>query len=408
MSCKPPPSAAMSRLSSGAVRASEFNKDKAPAEKLANCDTSHDVEQQQQQQQQHHPEAKDAQISSIFHSLGILDRFLAVWIFLAMLIGIILGNFVPSAGPALQQGRFIGVSVPIAVGLLVMMYPILCKVQYEKLYQVFRTREIWIQLGFSVVVNWIIAPLFMLALSWAFLPDREGLRNGLILVGVARCIAMVLIWTSLARGDGDYCAILVAVNSFLQIVLFAPVALLFIRVIGQDDSISSISYSTVASAVGVFLGIPLGAAILTRLSLIYTIGTKTYNIRVIPFLAPWSLIGLIYTIVVLFASQGSQVVHQIVSVVRVAAPLVVYFSVIFSATLVVARKLGFRYGLACTQAFTAASNNFELAIAIAVAAYGPDSDEALATTVGPLIEVPVLLGLVYFIKWVARRYGWED
>lgn len=199
-----------------------------------------------------------------------------------------------------------------------------------------------------------------------------------------------------------------AVNSFLQIVLFAPVALLFIRVIGQDYSISSISYSTVASAVGIFLGIPLGAAILTRLSLVYTTGVNTYNSKIIPFLAPWSLIGLLYTVIVLFASQGSQVVHQIVSVVRVAAPLVVYFSVIFSATLLVARRLGFRYGLACTQAFTAASNNFELAIAIAVAAYGPESDEALATTVGPLIEVPVLLGLVYFVKWFAKRYNWED
>ncbi|GKT63475.1 arsenical-resistance protein [Colletotrichum tofieldiae] len=386
----------MSSFSSGVVREPELNKDGAPAEKLAGGGINHDVEQQ------HNPEADNAQVSSLFKSLGILDRFLAVWIFLAMLIGILLGNFVPNAGPALQQGKF------VAVGLLVMMYPILCKVQYEKLHDVFRTREIWIQLGFSVIINWVIAPFFMLALSWAFLPDKEGLRNGLILVGIARCIAMVLIWTSLARGDGDYCAILVAVNSFLQIVLFAPVALLFIRVIGQDNSISSISYSTVASAVGVFLGIPLGAAILTRLSLIYTIGTKTYNAKVIPFLAPWSLIGLLYTIIVLFASQGSQVVHQIVSVVRVAAPLVVYFSVIFSATLLVARKLGFRYGLACTQAFTAASNNFELAIAIAVAAYGPDSDEALATTVGPLIEVPVLLGLVYFVKWFARRYGWED
>ncbi|KZL88239.1 arsenical-resistance protein [Colletotrichum incanum] len=386
----------MSSFSSGVVREPELSKDGAPAEKLAGRGVNQDVEQQQ------NPEADNAQVSSIFKSLGILDRFLAVWIFLAMLIGILLGNFVPNAGPALQHGKF------VAIGLLVMMYPILCKVQYEKLHDVFRTREIWIQLGFSVIINWIIAPLFMLALSWAFLPDKEGLRNGLILVGIARCIAMVLIWTSLARGDGDYCAILVAVNSFLQIVLFAPVALLFIRVIGQDNSISSISYSTVASAVGVFLGIPLGAAILTRLSLIYTIGTKTYNAKVIPFLAPWSLIGLLYTIIVLFASQGSQVVHQIVSVVRVAAPLVVYFSVIFSATLLVARKLGFRYGLACTQAFTAASNNFELAIAIAVAAYGPDSDEALATTVGPLIEVPVLLGLVYFVKWFARRYGWED
>ncbi|KAK2005558.1 arsenical-resistance protein [Colletotrichum eremochloae] len=381
-----------SNLSSDIVRGVEPNKDEARAAKLAGGSVNPDIEQQ------HNPDIEEVQVSSIFNSLGILDRFLALWIFLAMLIGILLGNFVPNAGPALQQ----------AIGLLVMMYPILCKVQYEKLHDVFRTREVWIQLGFSIIVNWVIAPLFMLALSWAFLPDKEGLRNGLILVGIARCIAMVLIWTSLAKGDGDYCAILVAVNSFLQIVLFAPVALLFIRVIGQDRSISSISYSTAASAVGVFLGIPLGAAIITRMSLIYTVGSKTYTVKVIPFLAPWSLVGLLYTIIVLFASQGSQVVHQIVSVVRVAAPLVVYFSVIFSATLLVAGKLGFRYGLACTQAFTAASNNFELAIAIAVATYGPDSDEALATTVGPLIEVPVLLGLVYFIKWFARRYDWND
>ncbi|KAJ3945743.1 arsenicals resistance [Colletotrichum fioriniae] len=371
-------------------------------EKPDNSAANRDVEQQQS------VDTEEEQDTSVFKSLGILDRFLAVWIFLAMLIGILLGNFVPNTGPALQQGKFAGVSVPIAVGLLVMMYPILCKVQYEKLHTIFRTREIWIQLGFSIILNWIVAPLFMLALSWAFLPDKQGLRNGLILVGIARCIAMVLIWTSLARGDGNYCAILVAVNSFLQIVLFAPVALLFIRVIGQDYSISSISYSTVASAVGIFLGIPLGAAILTRLSLVFTIGVDTYSNKIIPFLAPWSLIGLLYTIIVLFASQGSQVVHQIVSVVRVAAPLVVYFSVIFSATLLVARRLGFRYGLACTQAFTAASNNFELAIAIAVAAYGPESDEALATTVGPLIEVPVLLGLVYFVKWFAKRYNWEN
>ncbi|KAJ0287796.1 hypothetical protein COL940_002293 [Colletotrichum noveboracense] len=358
----------MSALSTNATSKSDLAQHQQhPPEKTHGAGASRDIEQQPDLRQD-----GTTDDTSTFKSLGVLDRFLAVWIFLAMLIGILLGNFVPNAGPALQQGKFVGVSVPIAVGLLVMMYPILCKVQYEKLHEIFRTREIWIQLGFSVVINWIIAPFFM------------------------------------ARGDGNYCAILVAVNSFLQIVLFAPVALLFIRVIGRDNSISSISYSTVASAVGVFLGIPLGAAIVTRLVLLHTVGLKTYTTKIIPFLAPWSLIGLLYTIIVLFASQGSQVVHQIVSVVRVAAPLVVYFSVIFSATLLVARKLGFRYGLACTQAFTAASNNFELAIAIAVAAYGPDSDEALATTVGPLIEVPVLLALVYFVKWFARRHGWED
>lgn len=196
-------------------------------------------------------------------------------------------------------------------------------------------------------------------------------------------------------------------NSFLQIVLFAPVALLFLRVIGGNNDLV-VSYSTVATAVGVFLGIPLGAAIVTRLGFLLTVGADVYSKKIIPFLAPWSLVGLLYTIVVLFGSQGAQVVHQIVSVVRVGAPLLVYFTVIFFATLFVTRRLGFRYGLASTQAFTAASNNFELAIAIAVASFGADSDEALATTVGPLIEVPVLIALVYLVKWYARKTGWKD
>ncbi|KAK3329551.1 sodium bile acid symporter family-domain-containing protein [Apodospora peruviana] len=345
---------------------------------------------------------------SAFKSLGFLDRFLAVWIFLAMLVGILLGNFVDDVGPALQKGTFVDVSLPIAIGLLVMMYPILCKVQYEKLHHVFRERQVWVQLGFSVVVNWIVAPLIMLGLSWAFLPDKEGLREGLILVGIARCIAMVLIWNNLAGGNGDYCAILVAVNSILQIVLFAPVSVLFIRVFSPNSSEIDISYSTVATSVGVFLGIPLGAAMLTRLALLSLCGPKFYHNVFLRFAAPWSLIGLLFTILVLFASQGAQVVHQIVSVVRVAAPLIVYFALIFFTTLTTAHKLGFRYGFAITQSFTAASNNFELAIAVAVASFGPNSDQALAATVGPLIEVPVLLGLVYFVKWDARRRGWKE
>ncbi|KAL2199921.1 sodium bile acid symporter family-domain-containing protein [Corynascus similis CBS 632.67] len=356
-------------------------------------------------------EASQSRLSA-FSSLGFLDRFLAVWIFLAMLIGILLGNFVEDVGPALQQGTFVGVSIPIAIGLLVMMYPILCKVQYEKLHEILKTREIWIQLGFSIVVNWIVAPLFMLGLAWAFLPDEQGLREGLILVGIARCIAMVLIWNNLAGGNGDYCAILVAVNSLLQIVLFAPVSLLFIRVFNPGSSsassTTSISYTTVATSVGVFLGIPLGAAMLTRLVLLPLLGPERYRSGFLRLAGPWSLIGLLFTILVLFASQGQQVVRQIVSVVRVAAPLVVYFAVIFFATLLIARRAGFRYGFAVTQGFTAASNNFELAIAVAVAAYGPRSDQALAATVGPLIEVPVLLGLVYGVKWFAKRSGWKE
>ncbi|TVY19332.1 Arsenical-resistance protein Acr3 [Lachnellula arida] len=352
--------------------------------------------------------------SSAFKSLGLLDRFLALWIFLAMAVGILLGNFVPGTREALQRGRFVGVSVPIAVGLLVMMYPILCKVRFESLHRVFRKREVWVQIGFSVVVNWIVAPLVMdggrgvsiaddfnpqLGLAWAFLPDKGGLREGLILV---------LIWTGLAGGDNEYCAILVAINSLLQIVLYAPLALLFIKVISAEEGTLDIQYDTVAQSVAVFLGIPLAAAVLTRFSLRTLASARWYDDVFLKFAAPWSLIGLLFTILVLFASQGKHVVHQIVSVVRVAAPLVVYFAIIFFLTLLVTCKMGFGYKLAATQSFTAASNNFELAIAVAVATYGPDSDQALAATVGPLIEVPVLLGLVYVVKGIGKRRGWKD
>lgn len=247
-------------------------------------------------------------------------------------------------------------------------------------------------------------------MAWAFLPDEPELRAGLILVGLGRCIAMVLIWTGLAGGDGEYCAILVAVNSILQMVLFAPLAVLFIGVIshgGNDDGRLQVSYAVVATSVGVFLGIPLGAAVVSRFALRALAGPAWYDTVFLPFVAPWSLVGLLYTILVLFASQGHQVVHQIVSVVRVAAPLIVYFVGIFFATLAIARRLGFGYALSATQSFTAASNNFELAIAVAVATFGPHSDQALAATVGPLIEVPVLIGLVYVIKLLGRRYRWK-
>ncbi|EEH42080.2 arsenite resistance protein arsB [Paracoccidioides lutzii Pb01] len=343
---------------------------------------------------------------SVFKSLGILDRFLAVWIFLAMAIGIILANFVPNAGPALQEGTFVGVSGPIAVGLLLMMYPVLCKVQYETLHRLFRTRQLWIQIAFSILLNWIISPFFMLALAWAFLPDEPELRQGLILVGIARCIAMVLIWTGLAGGDGDYCAILVAINSLLQMVLFAPLGVFFIQVISGDSV--SFEYTTAAKSVAVFLGIPLGAAILTRFTVRGLASERWYDQVFLKWIGPWSLIGLLFTILVLFASQGRQVVHQIVSVLRVAAPLIVYFIVVFFVTLFICYRLGFGYKLATTQSFTAASNNFELAIAAAIATFGANSDQALAATVGPLIEVPVLLGLVYAVKLVAKRLGWKD
>ena len=325
-----------------------------------------------------------------------------------MALGIILGNFVPETGPALQRGTFVGVSVPIAVGLLVMMYPILCKVRFETLHLLFRTKELWRQIAISFVLNWIIAPLFMTALAWAFLPDRQELRDGLIFVGVARCIAMVLIWTDLAGGDGDYCAVLVAFNSILQMVLFAPFAVFYVRVVSHDHAnVDNDPYSTAATSVAVFLGIPLGAATATRVILRTLLGEYNYQHRFIRFIAPFSLIGLLYTIVVLFASQGIHVVQQITSVLRVAAPLVVYFLVIFPTTAWMMWKAGFGYRLSATQSFTAASNNFELAIAVVVATYGVGSQEALAATVGPLIEVPVLIGLVYVAKYVRKRWRWQ-
>ena len=216
----------------------------------------------------------------------------------------------------------------------------------------------------------------------------------------------MLIWTGLAGGDEEYCAILVAINSLLQMILFAPLALFFVNVISRAGA-QEVSYSIVARSVGVFLGLPLGAAIVTRFA-IRAINTQWYERVFLKWIAPWSLIGLLYTVVVLFASQGKRVVHQIVSVVRVAAPLVVYFIVIFSVTLWITRRLGFGYKLAATQSFTAASNNFELAIAVAVATFGANSDEALASTVGPLIEVPVLICLVYLVRWLAPRWDWKQ
>ncbi|TGO64237.1 hypothetical protein BCON_0008g00850 [Botryotinia convoluta] len=348
------------------------------------------------------------QKTSLFKSLGWLDRLLALWIFLAMAIGILLGNFVPNVGTALQKGEFVGVSVPIAVCLLAMMYPILCKVKFETLHLVFQKKDIWVQIGFSLVVNWIVAPLLMLALAWAFLPDKEELRSGLILVGIARCIAMVLIWTGLAGGSTSYCAILVAINSLLQMVLFAPLSVLFISVISGAEGPAEFSYSTIASSVAVFLGIPLAAAILTRFLLRRLTSPSWYDTVFLKYLSPLSLLGLLATILILFASQGQHVIQQIVSVVRVAAPLIVYFAIIFFLTLFVCARMGFGYKVATTQSFTAASNNFELAIAVAVATYGADSEQALAATVGPLIEVPVLLGLVYVVRWIGERRGWKD
>ena len=324
-----------------------------------------------------------------------------------MAVGIILGHFVPSAAGALQRGQIVGVSLPIAIGLLVMMYPILCKVRFESLHLLLRSRDLWIQLLISFILNWIVCPLLMTGLAWAFLPDRPELREGLIFVGIARCIAMVLIWTDLAAGNADYCAVLVAFNSILQVLLFAPLAVFYVKILKRAEGQINVDYSVVAKSVAVFLGIPLAAAVTTRLLLRRAMGEHHYQLWFIRLVAPWSLIGLLFTIIALFASEGDGVVTQITSVLRVCAPLVVYFATVFTITVTLCRFFGFDYRISCTQSFTAASNNFELAIAVVVAVYGVGSEQALASTVGPLVEVPVLVSLVYAIKWLKERWAWE-
>jgi arsenite transporter len=289
-----------------------------------------------------------------------------------------------------------------------MMYPILCKVRYETLHLLFSHRTLWIQISVSFVLNWIFCPLLMFGLAWAFLPEEPQLREGLIFVGIARCIAMVLVWTDLAGGDTDYCAVLVAFNSILQIMLFAPLAIFYVKIISGSSPDLDISYNTVATSVAVFLGIPLGAAIVTRLSLRHLLGEKNYQTFFIRFISPLSLIGLIFTIIILFASQGKHVVDQIIDVLRVMAPLIIYFALTFSVVVFMCYKLGFSYRVSCTQSLTAASNNFELAIAVVVAVYGVNSDQALASTVGPLVEVPVLVGCVYILKWLKGKWGWKN
>jgi len=343
--------------------------------------------------------------------LAWLDKLLAVWIFLAMAVGIILGEFVPSTSVVLEKVKFVDVSLPLAIALIVMMWPILCRVSPTALVPLLRKRQLWQHLAFSVVINWILSPLLMLGLAWAFLPDRPELREGLVVVGVARCIAMVLVWTDIADSDVDYCAVLVAVNSILQMVLFSPVALLFINVFkaggSNADSNVKISYSLVSKSVAAFLGIPFGAAMVTRGFFIVIRAQTFFERKFLPAIAPLSLIALLFTTLIIFAAQGHQVVQSITDVLRVAAPLLVYFLVMFFGVLFICRHFGVGYPRTATQAFTAASNNFELSISVAIATWGADSPQALASTVGPLVEVPVLLTLAYALVWYRRRSHWD-
>ncbi len=351
----------------------------------------------------------EATQGSVAGRLSILDRLLPVLIFLAMALGILLGAIVPGIKSLFNALSIGSVSLPIAIGLLWMMYPVLARVRYEELGKVARAGR---QFIVALTLNWVIAPLVMFILAWLLLPDYSHYRTGLILVGLAPCIAMVLIWNMLAGGDNEYCAVLVAVNSILQILLYSPLAFFYLRVapqwFGAEGTLVKISMGEIARSVLVFLGIPLAAGFITRTMLRKRKGAQWYDRRFMPRLAPTAMIGLLFTIVVMFSMQGDKLLAAPWDVLRVSIPLLAYFAVMFALSFAVALWHRFPYDVAATQSFTAASNNFELAIAVAVATFGISSPEALATVIGPLIEVPVLIGLVYVALWLKRAFYHAD
>jgi ACR3 family arsenite transporter len=336
--------------------------------------------------------------------LSFVDRFLPLWIFAAMGLGIAIGKLFPDFGDALDRVQVSGVSLPIAIGLLWMMYPVLAKVRYESLG---RFRGEYRLFGASVLFNWLIGPLLMFGLAWVFLPDEPAYRNGLILIGLARCIAMVLIWNMLAHGDGDVAAVLVALNSLFQIAMYSVLGWLFLTKIpswwGAETTAVHISIWTIGKNVAIFLGIPLLAAIVTRFALVHRKGEAWYDREFIPRVGPTALLGLLYTIVLMFAMQGERILESPFDVLRIALPMVIYFGVMFTVTFITSKRLGFTYEETAALSFTAAGNNFELAIAISIGVFGITSGEAFAGVVGPLIEVPVLIALVYVSLWLKSR-----
>ncbi|MET1033656.1 MAG: ACR3 family arsenite efflux transporter [Arthrobacter sp.] len=345
-----------------------------------------------------------ADTGHISAKLSLLDRYLPVWILAAMALGLVLGRRVPGLDGALDSVKVAGVSLPIALGLLVMMYPVLARVRYNETRRVIGDRKLMVT---SLVINWVLAPAFMFALAWLFLPDLPEYRTGLIIVGLARCIAMVLIWNDLACGDREAAAVLVAINSVFQVFAFGVLGWFYLQLLptwlGLPTTSAEFSVWAITLSVLVFLGIPLVAGFLTRTLGERAKGREWYEATFLPKIGPWALYGLLFTIVVLFALQGETILAKPLDVARIALPLLVYFAVVFGASMLIGRALGMGYERTTTLSFTAAGNNFELAIAVAIATFGVTSGQALAGVVGPLIEVPVLVGLVYVALW-SRKY----
>ena len=342
---------------------------------------------------------------SVVKKLSTLDRYLPLWILLAMLSGVLLSHFVPNLDQTLEAIKLDNVSLPIAIGLLVMIYPPLAKVRYGKLGEFFTN---WKLFQVSLFLNWVLGPILMTVLAWLFLPNHHEFRNGLILVGLARCIAMVLIWNTLACGSAEVAAILVALNSLFQIFMYSIYGWFFITLLptwfGLEGAVVNITIWAIAKSVLIFLGIPFALGFLSRVLLTQWLGDEWYEKKFLPTISPLALIGLLYTIVLIFAMQGEKLLMQPVAVLKIALPLVLYFVLMFSLALWLAYKTKHTYDESAAIAFTASGNNFELAIAVAVGTFGITSGEALAATVGPLIEVPALVALVYLSLWAQKKF----
>ena len=339
--------------------------------------------------------------------LSTVDRFLPLWIGLAMAAGLLLGRLLPGLDDALDAVKVGQTSLPIALGLLLMMYPVLAKVRYDEVRLITADRRM---MAASLIFNWLVGPLVMFALAWLLLPQQPAYRTGVILVGLARCIAMVLIWTDLAQGDREMAAVLVALNAVFQVLFYAVLGLFYLRVLpgwlGLDTRDLDVSTGTIARTVGIFLGVPLVAGYLSRRIGERRRGRSWYEQVFLPRVAPVALYGLLFTVVVLFALQGDTITSEPLDVVRIALPLLAYFAVMWFGAFWVSRRLHLTYARTASLSFSAASNDFELAIAVAIGVFGVTSGEALSGVVGPLIEVPVLVVLVYVSQWLRRRLPW--